>query len=590
MTAGYILVFVILVLGGVIATVSDRLGTKVGKARLSLFKLRPRDTAVVVTVMAGSILSATTLGILFATSKPLRTGVFRIDEIQKRLNNARRELNQATQEKNRVETELGQARAAQAQARGNLEEINRSLQAANAEQAKTQAKLNSLRTQLNSVEAAKSKTEKQLSEVEAAKSQTEEQLLSVEAAKSRMESQLKMVETARASTKSQLDRTESQLNTVSAQKTSLRSEIAQLQGERQQLIEQREQVKTQIAQRDAEISKRDREIAKRDVEIAKRDAEITQREGEIAKREGEIAKRDKEIVSRNELIAQRDQEIAQRVQNLADRDRAIVDRDKVIAEREALLQTLAEQQTKLEQQQALLQQQVQVLERDFQAIREGTVAIRRGQILAAGVVRIVDPALASRAIDRLLQEANKTTVELMQPGNTKVKEQVVQITNAEIEQLINQIKDGQDYVVRIVAGANYLREEKRIKVFAEAEINRVVFRAGDVIVGISVDPVTSTDEQVRQQLQQLIEACQFRARLIGVVGGRVQVADNRIETLAGFVDRLQQYDKPLEVQAIATDVTYIAGPLKIDLVALENGVVVFRTGQQPPGGPDVKVK
>ncbi len=148
MTAGYILVFVILVLGGVIATVSDRLGTKVGKARLSLFKLRPRDTAVVVTVMAGSILSALTLGILFATSKPLRTGVFRIDEIQKRLNNARREINQATQEKNRVETELAQALAAQAQARANLEQINQSLQAANAEQARTQTKLNSLRPSL----------------------------------------------------------------------------------------------------------------------------------------------------------------------------------------------------------------------------------------------------------------------------------------------------------------------------------------------------------------------------------------------------------------------------------------------------------
>jgi uncharacterized protein (DUF3084 family) len=551
MTAGYILVFVILVLGGVIATVSDRLGTKVGKARLSLFKLRPRDTAVVVTVMAGSILSAITLGILFATSKPLRTGVFRIDEIQKRLNNARREINQATQEKNVVETELGQARAAQAQARANLEQINRSLQAANAEQARTQTKLNSLRVQLNSVQAAKSKTEQQLSQVEAAKSQTAEQLSSVEAAKSRTESQLKLVETARSTTRTQLDRTESQLKTVSAQKTSLGSEIAQLQGERQQLIEQREQVKTQIAQRDREI----------------------------AKREGEIAKR-------NELIAERDQEIAQRVQNLADRDRTIVDRDKVIAEREALLETLAQQQAQLEQQQTLLQQQVQVLERDFQAIREGTVAIRRGQILAAGVVRIIDPGTASRAIDRLLQEANKTTVGLMQPENKKVREQIIQITKAEIDQLISQIKDGQDYVVRIVAGANYLREEKLIKVFAEAEINRVVFRAGDVISAVSVDPVTSTDERVREQLQQLIEACQFRARLIGVVSGRVQVADNRIETLAGFVDRLQQYDKPLDVQAIATDVTYIAGPLKIDLVAVQNGVVVFRTGQQNQGRPN----
>ncbi|MEP6520104.1 DUF3084 domain-containing protein [Microcoleus vaginatus] len=559
MTAGYILVFVILVLGGVIATVSDRLGTKVGKARLSLFKLRPRDTAVVVTVMAGSILSALTLGILFATSKPLRTGVFRIDEIQKRLNNARREINQATQEKNRIETELAQARAAQAQARANLEQINQSLQAANAEQARTQTKLNSLRTQLNSVQAAKSKTEQQLSQVEVAKSQTEEQLRSVEAAKSRTEEQLKLVETARSNTQAQLDRTENQLKTVSAQKTTLGAEIAQLQEERQQLIEQ---VKTQIAQRDAEIAKRD----------------------------AEIAQRDKEIVDRNELIAQRDKEIAQRVQNLAERDRIIVERDKVIAEREALLETLAQQQAQLEKQQTLLQQQVQVLERDFQAIREGTVAIRRGQILAAGVVRIIEPGMASRAIDRLLQEANKTTVGLMQPENRKVRDQVIQITKAEIDQLISQIKDGQDYVVRIVAGANYLREEKVIKVFAEAEINRVVFRAGDVIAGVAVDPVTLTDEQVRQQLLQLIEACQFRARLIGVVGGRVQVADNRVETLAGFIEQLQQFEKPLEVQAIAADVTYIAGPLKIDLVALENGAVVFRTGQQTQGPGDLKIK
>ncbi|MEG4166358.1 MULTISPECIES: DUF3084 domain-containing protein [unclassified Microcoleus] len=555
MTAGYILVFVILVLGGVIATVSDRLGTKVGKARLSLFKLRPRDTAVVVTVMAGSILSAITLGILFATSKPLRTGVFRIDEIQKRLNNARREINQATEEKNRVETELAQARAAQAQARANLEQINQSLQAANAEQARTQTKLNSLRAQLNSVQAAKSKTEEQLSQVEAAKSKTEEQLSSVEAAKSRTEEQLKLVETIRSTTQAQLDRTENQLKTVSAQKTTLGSEIAQLQEERQQLIEQREQVKTQIAQRDREIAQRDREI-----------------------------------VARNELIAQRDKEIAQRVQNLAERDRIIVERDKVIAEREALLETLAQQQAQLEQQQTVLQQQVQILERDFQAIREGTVAIRRGQILAAGVVRIIEPGMASGAIDRLLQEANKTTVGLMQPENTKVRDQVIQITKAEIDQLISQIKDGQDYVVRIVAGANYLREEKLIKVFAEAEINRVVFRAGDVIAGVAVDSVTLTDEQVRQQLLQLIEACQFRARLIGVVGGRVQVADNQVETLAGFIERLQQYDKPLDVQAIAADVTYIAGPLKIDLVALENGVVVFRTGQQNQGQGDLKLK
>lgn len=38
--AGYILVLAVLILGGAIATLGDRLGTKVGKARLSLFNLQ----------------------------------------------------------------------------------------------------------------------------------------------------------------------------------------------------------------------------------------------------------------------------------------------------------------------------------------------------------------------------------------------------------------------------------------------------------------------------------------------------------------------------------------------------------------------
>jgi len=63
-TASFILIAAILILGGVIATVGDRIGTRVGR-RLSLFKLRPRNTAVVVTILTGSIISASTLAILF---------------------------------------------------------------------------------------------------------------------------------------------------------------------------------------------------------------------------------------------------------------------------------------------------------------------------------------------------------------------------------------------------------------------------------------------------------------------------------------------------------------------------------------------
>ena len=42
--SGWALILVLLVLGGVLSTLGDRLGSRVGKARLSLFSMRPRRT------------------------------------------------------------------------------------------------------------------------------------------------------------------------------------------------------------------------------------------------------------------------------------------------------------------------------------------------------------------------------------------------------------------------------------------------------------------------------------------------------------------------------------------------------------------
>ena len=47
---GWFLLLALLVLGGVLSTLGDRLGSRVGKARLSLLGLRPKRTAVVITV------------------------------------------------------------------------------------------------------------------------------------------------------------------------------------------------------------------------------------------------------------------------------------------------------------------------------------------------------------------------------------------------------------------------------------------------------------------------------------------------------------------------------------------------------------
>ncbi|MFM9103336.1 MAG: DUF3084 domain-containing protein, partial [Cyanobium sp.] len=79
---GWLLILMLLVLGGVLSTLGDRLGSRVGKARLSLFNLRPRHTAVVITVLTGSLISAVSLGLMLLVSERLRTGLFELDQLE----------------------------------------------------------------------------------------------------------------------------------------------------------------------------------------------------------------------------------------------------------------------------------------------------------------------------------------------------------------------------------------------------------------------------------------------------------------------------------------------------------------------------
>ncbi len=518
MTAGFIFVIAILVLGGVIATVSDRLGTKVGKARLRLFNLRPRSTAVVVTVATGTVLSGLTLGILFAASKPLRRGVFRIDEIQERLNQSRKDLTRTEDEKERVEDELDKAKEDLAAALAQINQANFSLDQVNTQATETETQLKQSQSKLNQLQS-------QLGEVKAAKTKTE----------------------------SELNNTESELDKVFEQKQFLESEIAKLQAEQQKLIKQREQVEAQIQQQD-------RQIQQQDIEIAERDQVIAQREELLEELESQKA----------ELESQNDQLESQK------------------AELESQNDQLEGQKADLESQKADLKDQIELVERDFILLREGSVVLKRGEVLASALVRIKNPDKLQQAVEQLLQQANRKAVSSVQLGNTEAgKEQVLQITKTEVEELMQEIDDGRDYVVQVISAANYLAGEKRVAVFTKAELNRLLFSSGEVIAGTSVQPSTLSNDELQQELEQLLDASRFRARFVGVVDGLIQIGDARVDTLVNFFEQLQEHDQSLELQAVASEDTYTIGPLKIDLLARRNGEIIFSTRPQEQPSPSL---
>lgn len=117
---GWLLILILLVLGGVLATLGDRLGSKVGKARLSLMGLRPRRTAVLITVLTGSLISALSLGLLLLVSRQLRVGLFELDALQTKLNDSRKALQASRQAQKKASGELIQAQSERARTRQDL--------------------------------------------------------------------------------------------------------------------------------------------------------------------------------------------------------------------------------------------------------------------------------------------------------------------------------------------------------------------------------------------------------------------------------------------------------------------------------------
>ncbi len=81
MTSAYILIVAMVLLGGLLAAIGDRLGSRIGKKRMRLFNMRPKQTATLMTIVTGALIAGSTLTLLFASSKSLRQGVFELDRL-----------------------------------------------------------------------------------------------------------------------------------------------------------------------------------------------------------------------------------------------------------------------------------------------------------------------------------------------------------------------------------------------------------------------------------------------------------------------------------------------------------------------------
>jgi len=123
--ASILIVFLIL-LGGLIAPFGDLLGTKIGKSRFSILKLRPKKTATIVTIITGGFISSISIGLLILVSEEFRQRLFvDIPFLQKTLDDSKKALIPLQEERKKLEGKIMQKEKELSQLKNEVREFRR---------------------------------------------------------------------------------------------------------------------------------------------------------------------------------------------------------------------------------------------------------------------------------------------------------------------------------------------------------------------------------------------------------------------------------------------------------------------------------
>ncbi|NLH46442.1 MAG: DUF3084 domain-containing protein [Acholeplasmataceae bacterium] len=183
---GLTLILVLAIMGGAIAFIGDKLGSKIGKKRLSIFGLRPYHTSVLMTVITGIMIAAATLGVLAVTSKDVKTALFGMEKLKAEmvaLNNDKLTAQKELADKNKLIASLDNQIK---ETTSNLEEMQRERDAINAQlldlqdrYAQADADLAAMKAEVEALEASREKLNAEIKELEDATAELRAGLIAI---------------------------------------------------------------------------------------------------------------------------------------------------------------------------------------------------------------------------------------------------------------------------------------------------------------------------------------------------------------------------------------------------------------------------
>jgi uncharacterized protein (DUF3084 family) len=82
MSVAVVLIPVLILVSGLVAFIGNLVGRNIGRRRLSIFGLRPRYTAQIITILTGMMITVVTLAVVLLVSNDARQAFFHLHEVQ----------------------------------------------------------------------------------------------------------------------------------------------------------------------------------------------------------------------------------------------------------------------------------------------------------------------------------------------------------------------------------------------------------------------------------------------------------------------------------------------------------------------------
>lgn len=220
---GIKLIFLLLVLSGFLAYLGDILGRRIGRKKLTLFGLRPKYTAIVITVLTGVLITLFTLMAVTLLSQNMMDALFRLDSIKKDLKKTKKELLVRTQQVGDVNEKIKSEKE-------RLNQMEAILSKTSLEKLKVEKVYSDVRSQFLATQSQLSTSKKMLVGIKASQKVLRGEVSGLKGRKLELESKIGHLRTLGDDVFKQLVKTREDLEKMQQEKTKMELNLVQKTG------------------------------------------------------------------------------------------------------------------------------------------------------------------------------------------------------------------------------------------------------------------------------------------------------------------------------------------------------------------------